>query len=827
MTKNIFEIRSARCSYSGSADDIVLYIENLDIPKGEVVFLLGASGSGKSTLLEILGLMNNTLVSGDITFFPGDEVISYKKLWADDKSEELSRDRRAFMSFIFQETNLMDNFTAYENICLSSMIQKDANQSEAMAGAKELMQRVGMPIDQISETTLASNLSGGQRQRVAFVRALNSGFSVLFGDEPTGNLDEKNANALIRIIKENIQPHTTAIIVSHDIDLALNHASKIVCLSRSKTHNYSEILQKNIFEREHWENLDVAKLRSFKGKIRSLYDIDLSTRVADVADDVVVEIKEKHKIKYKQLFLVKEGRSLTGKGYTNLIALMAILSITLLAIGFANGSLEYLNKKLNDPFVNWITITIPQARADQTDKMLQVLNSDEIKKEYSIKSVLTYKEQALGFKNNKDNMFNQAEGRSVQLGEYGDDPMIIDIMKESNRIYGDEKGFRSPKDLSIIVTEKFLKQFNYDLETPIVYFDNPVKDTLTNKWVSLSVPISIRGVVKEMPGKVDFIYSLYFLQAYLQTNECTFDIRQKHDIKIIVNGDQNLANSVIAAVKDFFVANTEFSKYDPLPFNPAINKDTYKESYEFLIGFYPWPESDNTINQIYDKLINSVQMKPFKKDIFRLYRYDDFSEDFSQPPRFDIMSVNFEKLDNVRKFGSYISYNFNSVDERKLGNLIEVDLANIREKENFLFLSNTAKIISFLVLIFGLITVILFISNLLKAHLSKIKMNIGTYKAFGLADKDAQNIYFIIILRFILLGLIASFVFSFGAGLLINAVLKEYIFIEDNNSFFKLIDSFTFFSIFVIIGSGILVSWYTVNRMLNKSPGDLIFNRGN
>ncbi len=824
MTKNIFEIRSASCSYDGKADDIVLHIENLDIPKGEVVFLLGASGSGKSTLLEMLGLMNNTMVSGDITFFPGDETISFKKLWASDNSEELSKDRRSFMSFIFQETNLMDNFTAYENICLSSMIQKNQSQSEAMDGARELMDKVGMPIEQISESTLASNLSGGQRQRIAFVRALNSGFSVLFGDEPTGNLDEKNANALLKIIRENIQPHTTAIIVSHDINLAMNHASRIVCLSKSKNNKYSEILEKNIFERKEWENFDIARLNSFKGKIRSLYEININKKI-DANEEIVTDLKLKHKIKYKQLFLVKEGRSLIGKGYTNLIALIAILSITLLAIGFANGSLEYLNKKLNDPFVNWITITIPQARADQTNKMLQILNSEEIKKEYSIKSVLTYKEQALGFKDNKENIFNQAQGRSVQLGEYGDDPMIQDIMKNDNRIFGDEKGFRGPKDLSIIATAKFLKQFNYDIETPVVYFDNPVKDTLTNKWISLSVPIGIRGVVQDMPGKVDFIYSQYFLQAYLQTNQCTFDIRQKHDLKIIVAGDKELSNSVIAAVKKFFIANEEFSKYDPLPFNPSICKDSHHEYYEFLIGFYPWPKSDDTINLIYNKLINSKQMEPFVKNIFRTYRYDDFSEDFSQPPRFDIMSINFEKLDNVRKFGSYISFNFNTIDDRKLGNLIEVDLANIREKENFLFLSNTAKIISFLVLIFGLITVILFITNLLKSHLTKIKMNIGTYKAFGLADKDAQRIYFLIILRFILVCLISSFIFSFGAGFFIDAVLKEYIFIEDNNSFFKLIDSFTFYSIFIIIGCGIIVSWYTVNKMLNKSPGDLIFNR--
>ncbi len=819
MAKNIFEIKSAYCSYDKTVEGSVLFIDELSIEKGEIVFLLGSSGSGKSTLLETLGLMNNTLVSGEIKFHPKDDKeISYKNLWDEKNTNELSNVRRSYLSFIFQNTNLMDNFTAYENICLSAMIQKGESQSEAMEGAKRLMDAVGLPIQQISESTLASNLSGGQRQRVAFVRALNSGFSVLFGDEPTGNLDEKNANALIQIIKDNLNENAAAIIVSHDINLAVNHASRIICLSKSKTSKHAEILKENIFERKDWQNLNIENSQKFKDKIKALYAIDIDKKVSNVQDESV-DIKTK----YRKLFLNKEGRSLIGKGYSNLLALIAILSITLLAIGFANGSLAYLNNKLSDPFVNWLKMTIPYQRVTEIPKYLDELNTPEMKKNYAVKSVLSYKEQSLEFQNKSDNTFQYKEGRSVQYREGGEDVMMKDILKDENRMTGDKKGFTSQKDLGIVVTSRFLASLGYPMDAPFVYMGNRYVDSNGTK-MTVPVPIAIRAVVKDIPGKMDFVYSEHFLRAYYDINNGPFDIWKKKGIKVILIDNQQNANVFQKAATHFFDTHKEYEKYDFQAYQPIKNNETWQPSYEISIRTttrIPMAE----LNLIYQKLMESPEIKPMAAKAFQYYQYDDYNDDYSHALTFDIVSINFEKIDSVRKFSEMIKHKYNSQENLNSGSILEVDMASVREKENFLFLSNIAKIISSLVLIFGLLSVILFISNLLKTHLSKIKMNIGTYKAFGLGDKEAQGIYFIIIFRFILTSLFVAFAFSFGAGFIIDVLLKKFITIEGNNTFFKLIDPFTYFSIVIIIGSGILVSWVTINKMLNKTPGDLIFNR--
>ena len=109
--KPLFEIKDLVCAYKRGHD--VLRIPYLEIPRNMFTVLIGKSGSGKSTFLETLGLMNNTVKSGDVLFFPKDdkEPISIKSLWAKDKKALLAKIRRDHFSFIFQDTNLMPNTT--------------------------------------------------------------------------------------------------------------------------------------------------------------------------------------------------------------------------------------------------------------------------------------------------------------------------------------------------------------------------------------------------------------------------------------------------------------------------------------------------------------------------------------------------------------------------------------------------------------------------------------------------------------------------------------------------------------------------------------------
>jgi lipoprotein-releasing system ATP-binding protein len=254
IQKSLFVIDDLSCAYNRGK--VVLRIKDLTIPRNKLVVLIGKSGSGKSTFLETLGLMNNTIAGGDIRFYSDENAdpISYRTIWENTNSYEKARIRREYFSFIFQNTNLMPNFTAYENACLTQMIQGKPF-DVARENVKEVMSTMGL--GEVPEWKNASELSGGQKQRLAFVRAITPTFTILFGDEPTGNLDESNSDELMAILKDNLtRNQRSAIIVSHNIHLSLKYADVIIllkkmpdsdgeCVEINQTDTYTKVADSN------------------------------------------------------------------------------------------------------------------------------------------------------------------------------------------------------------------------------------------------------------------------------------------------------------------------------------------------------------------------------------------------------------------------------------------------------------------------------------------------------------------------------------------------------------------------------------------------------
>lgn len=231
--EKLFEIEKLRCSYDKCYEEgkskVVLEIDKLDIERGKKVFIVGESGIGKSTILETLGMMNNTIVpdaDAKFVFNAGGEVTDLKSLWQN-SDKELSAFRLKHFSFIFQSTNLMRNFTAYENIALTRMLQ-GYSREESFARATEVLEELGL--QHINEERMTQELSGGQQQRLAFARAILPDFTILFGDEPTGNLDSDNAVKAMEILTNRLSrlDGGSAIIVSHDMHLAVTFADVIV-----------------------------------------------------------------------------------------------------------------------------------------------------------------------------------------------------------------------------------------------------------------------------------------------------------------------------------------------------------------------------------------------------------------------------------------------------------------------------------------------------------------------------------------------------------------------------------------------------------------------
>ena len=181
---------------------------DLDVKKGEIVSIVGSSGAGKTTLLHILGTLEKVET--------GNYSINDRSI-VDLGTNELSKFRNLEVGFIFQFHNLLPEFSAFENICLPGYISNE-NKVNIEKRALELLEILGISD---KKNNKPNELSGGEQQRVAIARALINSPSIVLADEPSGNLDSKNANNLHNLIlKLNKELKQTFIIVTHNKELA-------------------------------------------------------------------------------------------------------------------------------------------------------------------------------------------------------------------------------------------------------------------------------------------------------------------------------------------------------------------------------------------------------------------------------------------------------------------------------------------------------------------------------------------------------------------------------------------------------------------------------
>ncbi len=182
---------------------------HLEILKGEYVSIAGPSGCGKSTLLSILGLLDTPT---DGTYLLNGRPVQGLSL------PERARIRNREIGFIFQSFNLIGDLTVYENVELP-LTYRGMAASERKQRVTEALEKVGMGH---RAKHLPSQLSGGQQQRVAVARALAGHPAVLLADEPTGNLDSKNGDAVMTLLRELHKGGATIVMVTHDSRFARN-----------------------------------------------------------------------------------------------------------------------------------------------------------------------------------------------------------------------------------------------------------------------------------------------------------------------------------------------------------------------------------------------------------------------------------------------------------------------------------------------------------------------------------------------------------------------------------------------------------------------------
>jgi putative ABC transport system ATP-binding protein len=239
--ENILKIESIE-KYYGNKSSLTKAINNISfqVEKGEFVAIMGASGSGKTTLLNCISTIDK-VTSGNI-YVAGRNITNLN-------GKELNKFRREELGFIFQDFNLLDTLTAYENIALALSIQ-GVKPDEIDARIREVARELDI------ESVLKKypyEMSGGQKQRVASARAIITEPKLILADEPTGALDSKSSKMLLEKISYlNIKNMATILMVTHDAFTA-SYASRVIFIKDGRIFN--ELLREGRNRKEFFDDI--------------------------------------------------------------------------------------------------------------------------------------------------------------------------------------------------------------------------------------------------------------------------------------------------------------------------------------------------------------------------------------------------------------------------------------------------------------------------------------------------------------------------------------------------------------------------------------------
>lgn len=348
--KKIIEIENIN-KYFGEGENRVHVLKNIsfEIKKGEFIAIIGQSGSGKSTLMNILGCLDR--VTDGSYKIDGREISRFSK-------DELSELRQQKFGFIFQRYNLISTLTALENVALPA-IYAGLSEKERNSRAEELLVKLGLG-DKIKNKP--NQLSGGQQQRVSIARALMNGGEIILADEPTGALDSKSGERVMKILTDLHKEGHTIILVTHDKNIA-NYANRIIEIKDGEIYNDSVKKFETEVIKDSVKKINQVKKNLFYSKAQFLESLKMATNA----------------------IITHKMRSLL----TMLGIIIGIASI-ICVVALGNGSQQKILSDINSLGTNTLDIFNGRGRGDRNankKRNLTIKDADFLRKQFYTESV--------------------------------------------------------------------------------------------------------------------------------------------------------------------------------------------------------------------------------------------------------------------------------------------------------------------------------------------------------------------------------------------------------------------------------------------------------
>lgn len=523
-----------------------------------------------------------------------------------------------------------------------------------------------------------------------------------------------------------------------------------------------------------------------------------------------MEIKKIVLSDHFKLFVKREGKVVLGKHFANLWLLCSVLFVTFLAIAFSNASLNYLDFKMNDPFINWVDIKNNNADNDFVGFESDLVR-EEVRQKYHFDGYQTDKYQFTLFSTKDLGTINLdcrffADIKTPLVEAILDDENVIDKHRiAAEDICNDSFGV-------IITQDALVNKLGYKDGYPAyIYYrgycvpaagDDYCIDILNDHYAN--VPVPVLAVVKRLPTNMDIIGTKHF---YHQNNARVLNM---DNYSYHSNFLYWLPNEV-ESEKFLSFLMTKIESVSDVSFYSKVGADIPKMK-NYLGGTFVWvrPDDEEEVNFQHNREIHDAVVEKYGElGVCRIYKYEERTpiEDYD-----DYISVYFSDLDKVGEFQQYAKEQFK----------VNIEMSQISAKENFNEVSIMANILSWTMIVFAIVCIILFIVNLLQSYFQKVKRNLGTFKAFGISNKVLISVYVLIMV----VTVCAAILLSFLASLLIQELLPLLGVLKDGTfNYLDLWSGKMLGSILIIMTASIVTVYVVMHRLLKATPGDLIYDR--
>lgn len=523
---------------------------------------------------------------------------------------------------------------------------------------------------------------------------------------------------------------------------------------------------------------------------------------------------------YHYLLMRREGRIVLGPNAANLWLLVAVILTTFLAISFSAGSMAYLKEKMNDPFTSWVNINLNKGK--NLDILKRSLDSDTMRAYFGFDG---YQREVLSSFRCCYKDKEEWQVFSTLYFEKMRSDFVAAVLSEGNVIDGLSiiPDSIAENSIGVIITLEHLEELGYDRNHVPSFIDQPTfspgaedfgVSLINNEYAR--APMPLLAVVKRLPMNKDMMASRY-LNKLITGGNYPFALNNRDyatnlDFFVPIEVDNFSEDAILALLDDSLHRYVKEVLLCSERYQDMLR--SWRKGKVWRVYLIDASVPITAVNRIEHSLTEGFK----EQGVVRVYSYDtdkekkNEDENSSARTDDDIISVHFNRLDSIRAFEHFVK------DKTEL----QIEMTQVNSKLNFSAVSTMANYLTIALLLFSIISISIFVVNMMQSYFQKVKRNLGTFKAFGISTNELIKVYITIIIGIVLLalGIALAFVWLIELLLPLLGCLKDGEF-----SYLILWNMKTLWAIIIIlVSTGVTVFWVMRNQ-LRRTPGDLVYDR--